>query len=208
MRPKSSNVLGKIKFSEIFLEKRRIKLDMPKISPASFRQRVYNLGQRAAQKTVAYFCMEYGLKTNLPIYSGGLGVLAGDTVKSAADLGLPMIALGLLYRDGYFHQSITNGRQMHAAQSWDPNQYPGLIDLKDSVVIPIAGQQVQFRLWGYEVKGYGGQIVPLILLDSLGANNIPGYDTITSQLYKAGSRERLLQDMALGIGGVEVLKWC
>ena len=181
---------------------------MVRITPAGFRQKLYSLGQRAPQGNVAYFCMEYGLRSNLPIYSGGLGVLAGDTVKSAADLGLPMFAIGLLYRDGYVHQSITDGRQTHAAQGWDPNQYPGLVDLKDSVAIPIGGHQVQFRLWGYEVKGHGGHIVPLILLDSLGANNIPGYDLITSQLYKAGSRERLLQDMALGIGGVEVLKWC
>ena len=173
---------------------------------SAFREMVYQWGQQKAG-SVAYFCMEYGIHSKLPIYSGGLGILAGDTVKSAADLGKPLVGIGLLYRDGYFTQKIAGGRQKHEAQHWNPNKYPDLVDLKDMVTIPIAGEKVNFRLWGYPLRGINGDLVPLILLDSIGAPN-SHYAETTSQLYKAGTWERLMQEMALGIGGVHALSWC
>ncbi|MFH1347140.1 MAG: alpha-glucan family phosphorylase [Candidatus Margulisiibacteriota bacterium] len=173
----------------------------------NFKQRVFDWGQRSPRQNVAYFCMEFGLASNLPIYSGGLGILAGDTVKSAADLGVPMTAVGFLYRDGYFMQEIKGGQQKETWQRWSPNRHEGLIDLRKSVSLEIAEQEVNFRLWGYEVKGLGGDFVPLILLDSRGAKNPPGYAEITSQLYAKGDMKRLFQEMALGIGGVRALKW-
>jgi starch phosphorylase len=152
--------------------------------------------------------MEYGLRNDLNIYSGGLGLLSGDTLKSAADLGRKLIAVGLLYRDGYFLQEVVEGRQRQKAQPWNPGKHPGLIDLRDAISIPIAGRPVNFRLWGYKVPGIGGEYVPLILLDSRGASNSRGDEEITSQLYAAGSWTRLTQEIALGIGGVQALEWC
>jgi starch phosphorylase len=180
----------------------------PKIRAQQFREKVYQWAQHKPQQNVAYFCMEYGIKSDFPIYSGGLGILAGDTLKSAADRGRPLVAVGLLYRDGYFDQLIMHGRQEADRQKWNPNKYPGIIDLRDSISLPIAGKKVNFRLWGYEVQGIGGNFVPLFLLDSMGASNPAGFEAITSRLYAAGNWERLLQEMALGIGGVRVLEWC
>jgi starch phosphorylase len=149
--------------------------------------------------------MEYGLKKGLPIYSGGLGILAGDTLKSAADLKLPLSAVGLLYRDGYFRQKIINGQQENLPDMWDPAKHPELIDLKEEVQVEIGGKKVTFRLWGHEVKGFGGGFVPLILLDSLGYPNPVGLEDITRNLYPGNEQTRLFQEMALGIGGMRAM---
>lgn len=167
-------------------------------------------------RKVAYLCMEFGGMpvppplNYLPIYSGGLGMLAGDTLKSAADLGLPLIGIGLLYRYGFYAQKREGNRMLPPqAQEWNPNKTPGLYDLTDAlnlaVQLEIGGQMVQLRIWGYDVQGYKGNSTPLILLDSMGLPNPNGLTNITRQLYAPGPKERLLQEMVLGIGGVRAL---
>jgi starch phosphorylase len=185
---------------------------MSRIAPVAAKQRfLERLAQyvsRNREKLVAYFCMEYGLRRDVPIYSGGLGVLAGDTLKSAAQMGDPMIALGLLYRDGYFRQEIVDGKQEHKWERLNPSRHPQLVDLgEEGVEVEIAGQKVAFRLWGHEVEGGGDNFVPLLLLDSLGFPNPPGMERITRYLYP-DLQKKLYQEIALGIGGMRTLaKW-
>ncbi len=186
---------------------------MSRITATAARQKFFeHLSQyvsRNRAKLVAYFCMEYALRRDLPIYSGGLGVLAGDTLKSAAQMGDPMIALGLLYRDGYFKQEIVDGRQVHKWERWNPSRHPQLVDLgEEGVEVEIAGQKVAFRLWGHEVEGGGGNFVPLLLLDSCGFPNPPGMEKVTRYLYPADDQKKLYQEIALGVGGMRALaKW-
>ncbi|MFA5113144.1 MAG: alpha-glucan family phosphorylase [Candidatus Margulisiibacteriota bacterium] len=172
----------------------------------TFKERVYNMAQRRPRQNVAFFSMEYALANKFRIYSGGLGVLAGDWVKSAADIGAPVFPIGLLYRDGYFKQQIVDGRQRQERQSWDIERGTGLVDLQEAVSLQIAGQTITAKLWGMEIKGYGGEFVPLTLLDTRGVPNPHGFEEITSQLYAAGQWERLTQEMVLGIGGVRALE--
>ena len=185
---------------------------MSRIAPAAARNRfLEHLSQyvsRNRTKLVAYFCMEYALRRDLPIYSGGLGVLAGDTLKSAAQMGDPLIALGLLYRDGFFRQEIVDGKQEPKWERLNPSRHPHLVDLgEEGVEVEIAGQKVAFRLWGHEVEGGGGNFVPLLLLDSLGFPNPPGMEKITRYLYP-DQQKKLYQEIALGIGGMRTLaKW-
>lgn len=157
------------------------------------------------RQNIGCFSAEFGVVNGLRIYSGGLGELAGSTLKSAEDLGLPLIGVGLLYRDGYFRQQILGTRQTQQPQIWEPTNFPGLVDLFDEVGVPICGQDVRFRRWGFKVNPHGEDYLPLILLDSLGASNPHGFEDITRGLYMGGTRERLRQEMALGIGGVRAL---
>jgi starch phosphorylase len=172
-----------------------------------FMARLEQRMQRHAGRNVLYFCMEYGLKRSLPIYSGGLGVLAGDTLKSAANMGDPLAGVGLLYRDGYFKQRIEGGEQRSLSDKFDPSKHPDLVDLEESVKVNIAGREVTFRVWGHEVSGGSeDRYVPLLLLDSLGYPNAPGFVNITRYLYPAHDERRLQQEMALGIGGMRLFK--
>lgn len=181
-----------------------------RVRPAEiFKTKLANYNSR---RPIAFFCMEYLLgrpgEKHIPlIYSGGLGVLAGDWLKSAADRNDPLVGVGLLYRDGYFNQVIVDGKQLDPApiQEWSPKKTPNLYDLQDGVTVNISGRQVAFRLWGYDLQGHGGGSVPLILLDSRGLPNPDGFINITKQLYLADPRQRLYQDMALGIGGMRAL---
>jgi starch phosphorylase len=175
------------------------------IAASTFKERAYNLSQIRLRQNTGFFSMEAALRNEVRIYSGGLGVLAGDWIKSAADIGFPLFPIGLLYRDGYFTQKIIDGRQQQERQSWDIERETGIIDLQDTIDLQIAGQKVTAKLWGMEVKGLGGNFVPLTLLDTRGVPNPYGFDGITSQLYAAGSWERLTQEMILGIGGVRAL---
>jgi starch phosphorylase len=175
------------------------------LAAGQFKERAHRLGKQRPGQNVAYLCMEYGLKSSMHIYSGGLGILAGDTVKSAADLGLPLFPVGLLYRDGYFRQVFDRGRQLAEKQAWHIER-SGLVDLQSVVTLPIAGQNVNAKAWGLEIPGQGGAFVPLTLLDTLGVQNPHGSEEITSQLYSGGSWQRLVQEMVLGIGGVRALQ--
>lgn len=159
------------------------------------------------QTLIAYFCMEFGLTECLPIYSGGLGVLAGDHLKSASDLGLPLVAVGLLYQQGYFKQTITpDGWQQEVYPENDfytmPLQ-PATTSSGDplTVSITLADREVFARVWRVEVGR-----VPLFLLDTNLPENRPEDQDITDQLYGGNAEMRLKQEMVLGIGGMRALK--
>src|SRR3989344_1363029 len=154
---------------------------------------------------VAYLCLEYGLKSSLQIYGGGLGVLAGDTLKSAADLGLPIVGVGLLYREGNFVQKFDKHNwQIEEPAVWDPAK-EGVEDLGITILIPMNGDKVAFKVWGYWVEGGKGGGVPLLLLDSAVEGNSGDYYNITRNLYAKEWLE-IAQRAVLGIGGMMVLE--
>lgn len=157
--------------------------------------------------SVAYFSMEFGLSDALPIYSGGLGVLAGDFLKTASDLGIPVVAIGLLYQQGYFRQALdTNGEQLAFFPYNNPTMLPVLpLEGPDGewlrVSVELPGRTVQLRGWLAQVGR-----VPLYLLDSNDLLNAPGDRGITSELYGGGTEMRLRQEIVLGIGGWRLLE--
>jgi len=157
---------------------------------------------------VAYFSPEYGITAALPQYSGGLGILAGDHLKSASDLGVPLIGVGLLYRHGYFTQSLSaDGWQAERYPGDDPNGLP-LELLRDAAGSAVhvsvgldAGRQLNAQVWVARV----GRI-PLLLLDSYVEENEPGLHEVTDRLYGGGSEHRLRQELLLGVGGVRAVR--
>ncbi|MET9735290.1 alpha-glucan family phosphorylase [Streptomyces sp. NPDC006458] len=157
---------------------------------------------------VAYFSPEFGITAALPQYSGGLGILAGDHLKAASDLGLPLIGVGLLYRHGYFRQTLSrDGWQQEHYPVLDPNELPlALLEEADgtpaqlSLAMP-GGRALHARIWLAQV----GRI-PLLLLDSDVEENDLGERGVTDRLYGGGSEHRLLQEMLLGIGGVRAVR--
>ena len=173
-------------------------------------QRWYQLSGQAEQgpAAIAYFSPEYGITAALPQYSGGLGILAGDHLKSASDLGVPLIGVGLLYRHGYFTQSLSS-------EGWQAERYPA----SDPAGLPIAllrdadgaparvtvglpdGTQLAAQIWVADV----GRI-PLLLLDSYTEDNDPLLREVTDRLYGGGSDHRLRQELLLGIGGVRAVR--
>ncbi|MCW8919640.1 MAG: alpha-glucan family phosphorylase [Gammaproteobacteria bacterium] len=157
--------------------------------------------------TIAYFCAEFGFHESLPIYSGGLGILAGDHCKSASDLGLPFVAIGLLYRQGYFTQTIdANGQQQahyHSVNFSDLLVTPALDSNGEElkVGVELAGRRVTARVW----QAKAGHIM-LYLLDTDLDENSPHDRSITFQLYGGDVRTRIQQELVLGIGGVRALR--
>ncbi|QVL56988.1 MAG: alpha-glucan family phosphorylase [Simkaniaceae bacterium] len=151
--------------------------------------------------TIAYFSMEFGLSEALPIYSGGLGLLAGDHLKACSDLGVPLTAIGLLYQEGYFRQEIgPDGKQIALYPYNEPGQLPlEKVPLRISIEFP--GRIVYLRVF----KATVGHI-PLYLLDSNDLLNDPTDRGITSELYGGGVETRLKQEVLLGIGGVRLLE--
>ena len=156
---------------------------------------------------VAFFCMEFGLSEALPLYSGGLGILAGDYLKTASDLGVPVTGVSLLYQQGYFRQAINDrGEQLEYYPYNDPVQLP-IIPVREEngewlrVIIDLPGRALL-------VKGLGSLrgAVKIYLLDSNDPYNSPADRGITSELYGGGPELRLQQEMVLGIGGWRVLK--
>lgn len=155
---------------------------------------------------IAYFSMEFMLNEALPIYSGGLGNVAGDQLKAASDLGVPVIGLGLLYQQGYFRQVIDkDGKQQAIFPYNDPGQLP-ITPLRQAngewlrLKITLPGYSVWLRTWQVQVGR-----VKLYLLDSNDAANFPVYRGITSELYGGGPELRLMQELVLGIGGWRLL---
>ncbi|MEW6765877.1 MAG: alpha-glucan family phosphorylase [Pseudomonadota bacterium] len=156
---------------------------------------------------VAYFSMEFGLSESLPIYSGGLGVLAGDCMKTACDLGVPMIGVGLLYQQGYFRQAIdAHGEQIEFFPLNDPTMMP-VVPLRDdagewvTITVDLPGRPLRLRTWHAQVGRES-----LLLLDSNDLLNAPGDRGITSELYGGGPEMRLQQEIVLGIGGWRLLE--
>jgi len=157
------------------------------------------------ERTVAYFSMEIALHPGMPTYSGGLGVLAGDTIRAAADLKVPMVAVSLLHRKGYFHQELDpSGWQTEQPDQWFVNDF--VREMKPRVSLSLEGRTVQLRAWRYDVTGLSGYTVPVYLLDTDLSGNSEWDRTLTHYLYGGDSHYRLCQEAVLGIGGVRMLR--
>ncbi len=161
---------------------------------------------RSPLRTVAYFSMEFGLSESLPIYAGGLGILAGDHLKSAEDLGVPLVGVGLLFQKGYFRQVVNaQGEQIESYPYNDPDSLP-ISPLRGStgqwlrIPIPLPGRTLILRVWQVRLG-----MTTLYLLDSNDPVNTPMDRGITGELYEGGREMRLVQEMVLGIGGYRVL---
>ena len=160
-----------------------------------------------SQNPVAYFCAEFGVHTSLPLYSGGLGILAGDHLKSASDLGLPLVAVGLLYRYGYFRQRLrTDGWQEEHYGETFPNDLP-IHPLRNAdgsplrIEVLIRERKVLAQVWRADVGR-----VPLYLLDTNIPENVETDRWVTGHLYGGDRETRIVQEMLLGIGGVRLLR--
>lgn len=158
----------------------------------------------ARQHRVAYFSMEIALRSDIPTYSGGLGVLAGDTMRSAADLELPMVAVTLVSRGGYFKQVLSvSGVQSEQPDEWTPETSCSLTDAK--VAVHLDGRRVWIQAWLYELKGHQNGVIPVLLLDADVDENAPEDRHLTHYLYGGDEAYRLKQEAILGIGGVRML---
>ena len=154
---------------------------------------------------IAYFSMEVALDPQMPTYSGGLGVLAGDTLKSAADLGVPMVGVTLLHRKGYVRQQIDPaGNQAEREAVWSPEAF--MEPQAPSVEITIEGRPVRVKAWRYTVRGVRGHTVPVYFLDTALPENTAWDQSLTDRLYGGDSWYRLGQEIVLGIGGVAMLQ--
>ena len=157
------------------------------------------------KRTVGYFSMEIGLEVGIPTYSGGLGVLAGDTIRSAADLGVPMVAVTLLHRKGYFYQKLDHtGWQQEEPVQWVVEDF--LQEMTSRVTVVVEGREVQVRCWRYEVQGITGHGVPVYYLDTDLPENAEPDRALTHYLYGGDKRYRLCQEVVLGFGGVRMLR--
>lgn len=157
------------------------------------------------QETIAYFSMEIGLDPGMPTYSGGLGILAGDTIWSAANLKVPMIVVTLLHRKGYFFQRLDNtGWQTEEPVEWLVDDF--LTEMPERVSVTIEGRTVALRAWKYEVAGFTGFVVPVYFLDADLPENTEWDRTLTHYLYGGDLYYRLCQEVVLGIGGVRMLR--
>lgn len=153
----------------------------------------------------AYFSMEIALEARLPTYAGGLGILAGDTLRSAADLGLPMAGITLLHRKGYFEQHLdAQGNQSESPSVWIPEK--ALEPQEGRASIALEGRKVSIQAWQYVIRGVGGFAVPVYLLDTALPENSPFDQSLTDQLYGGDERYRLCQEALLGIGGIAMLR--
>jgi starch phosphorylase len=149
--------------------------------------------------------MEVGLEPDMPTYSGGLGILAGDTLRAAADQGIPLAGLSLAHRQGYFRQVLDAcGNQSEAPCPWSPEQCLAPVDAR--ATIRVEGREVHIRAWRYDVVGVHGPTVPVYLLDTAVEENDPWDRGLTDHLYGGDQRYRLCQEAVLGIGGVALLR--
>src|SRR6516164_2065689 len=155
--------------------------------------------------TIAYFSMEVGVNPNIPTYAGGLGILAGDTLRAAADIGLPMVGVSLLHRQGYFRQHLdAHGQQTESPCEWVPEGF--LESLSNRVQVSIEGRTVHVTVWRYAIRGVSGHVIPVYFLDTALAENSTWDRTLTDVLYGGDLRYRLCQEVVLGLGGVEMLR--
>ncbi|PKP54632.1 MAG: alpha-glucan family phosphorylase [Candidatus Altiarchaeales archaeon HGW-Altiarchaeales-3] len=156
-------------------------------------------------RKIAYFSMEIAANFSIPNYSGGLGVLSGDTIKSFADLKVPAVAVTLLYKKGFFYQKLDrHGNQQELPVEWDPEKYLKLLPQK--VTVKIENKPVVIQAWQYDVAGVTGYTVPILFLDSDLEENDKTHRGFTDHLYGGDERYRLAQEIILGIGGVRMLK--
>jgi starch phosphorylase len=155
-------------------------------------------------RAVAYFSMEIALSPALPTYSGGLGMLAGDTLRSAADISAPMVAVSLAHRCGYFRQKLdTVGQQTETDVPWTPEAT--LPPASQTVTITMQGREITIRAWRFDVVGVTGHIIPVFLLDTDVEGNTTYDRRLTDHLYGGDTYYRLCQETVLGIGGIRLL---
>src|SRR3954469_3696698 len=155
---------------------------------------------------IAYFSMEIALADGVPTYSGGLGVLAGDMMRSAADLGAPLVGVTLASRQGYFRQEIVAGRQLERPEGWDPATHARRLPV--TVMVTIAGRPVWIAAWQFDVQPNCRHFhpVPVLLLDTDLPQNSAGDRRLTDTLYGGDDAYRLQQEIVLGIGGLRMLE--
>ncbi len=156
------------------------------------------------RQKIAYFSMEIGLSNNIHTYNGGLGILAGDTIKSSADLKVPLVGVTLVSKKGHFKQELTsNGKQIEHPDPWEPSEHMQL--LPTEVKVQIQKRDVAVKPWLYTVKSQAGGVVSVYFLDTDIETNSPEDREITSFLYGGDERYRLKQEIVLGIGGARIL---
>ncbi len=154
---------------------------------------------------IAYLSMEVALEPAIPTYSGGLGVLAGDFLRSSADAELPMVAVSLAYRHGYFRQTLDSaGKQTESADSWQPSTRTARVDAV--VTITLYGRPVRIGAWRYDIRGVTGGMLPVYLLDTDLPENHPDDRKLTDRLYGGDAAYRLAQEAVLGLGGERMLE--
>lgn len=157
------------------------------------------------ERTIAYFSMEVAVHAKIPTYSGGLGILAGDTLRSCADLKVPIAAVTLFYEKGYFQQCLDEqGNQDELPVEWNPTAY--LKPLLEKVEIQIGNRSVLITGWQYDVIGSTGYSVPVIFLDANLEENRDEDKELTHYLYGGNEAYRLAQEIILGIGGIRMLR--
>jgi len=155
--------------------------------------------------TIAYFSMDIAVDSKIPTYSGGLGVLAGDMLRSAADLAVPMVAVSLVHRKGYFDQRLdAGGNQLESPAKWSPESQ--LMRVSPRVIVAVEGREVRVSAWKYLFQGITGYSVPLYFLDTDLEENDPADRGLTDFLYGGDERYRLCQEVILGIGGIAMLR--
>jgi starch phosphorylase len=154
---------------------------------------------------IAYFSMEIGIKSDMPTYSGGLGILAGDVIRSSADLRIPLVAVTLVSEKGYLKQKITpDGRQLEYPEEWEPSKFMRL--LPETVTVKIGGRDVKVGVWVYDQESLTGGIVPVLFLTTNIEGNSQEDREITDFLYGGDETYRLKQEIVLGIGGMKILE--
>lgn len=159
----------------------------------------------ATERSIAYFSMEIAIDPRIPTYSGGLGVLAGDTLRSCADLNVPAVAVTLLYEKGYFYQKLDEqGNQYELPACWKPGDY--LRPLPERIQVRLEGRSVEVAAWRYDIIGITGYPVSVIFLDTNLEENSEFDRGLTSFLYGGDEKYRLAQEIILGIGGVRMLR--
>jgi starch phosphorylase len=153
---------------------------------------------------IAYFSMEIGLTNEIPTYAGGLGTLAGDAIRSAADLKLPLVAVTLISKRNYFRQKLdANGRQTEQSNEWFPEKL--MVQLPNEIDVKVEGRDVKVKAWLYKYKSVTGGVVPVLFLDSDIEGNSLEDREITFYLYGGDQKYRLKQEVILGMGGVRML---
>jgi starch phosphorylase len=178
---------------------------MSAVAAPSGEAREMSTNANSVKRFVAYFSMEIALENAMPSYSGGLGVLAGDTIRAAADLRLPMVAVSLLYRRGFFSQHLSeDGTQTEEPVVWNVEDF--LKEETARVTVPLENRRVELRCWRYDVKGVRGFVVPVYFLDADLPTNAEWDRNLTGGLYGGDSYYRLCQEVLLGVGGVRMLR--
>ncbi len=156
-------------------------------------------------RKIAYFSMEIALDAEIPTYAGGLGILAGDTLRAGADLKLPIFAVTLLHRKGYFRQRLDeSGWQFEEEDPWEIEKY--LTPMAARVKVTLQGREVWIRCWRYLIEGQGGESIPVYLLDTDVEENSEWDRHLTDRLYLGDNNFRICQEAVLGIGGVRMLR--